>query len=164
MFSFPGGLEGKASACNAGDLGSIPGSGRSPGEGNGNPFQYSCHGQSHGWRSLIGYSPWCHEESDTTEQRHILAHGDKWFGNKSVGKRENKIFSLPLEIRWFQLQNQTGTTTQLKEDGIKVILSDVFLKDSGKHMPRLYAKVANIEQEEKEAPDKFLHSLLLLLS
>ena len=39
---FPGGLEGKASACNAGDRGSIPGSGRSPGEGNGNPIQYSC--------------------------------------------------------------------------------------------------------------------------
>ena len=39
---FPGGLEGKASACNAGDRGSIPGSGRSPGEGNGNPLQYSC--------------------------------------------------------------------------------------------------------------------------
>ena len=40
--SFPGGSEGKASACNVGDLGSIPGSGRSPGEGNGNPLQYSC--------------------------------------------------------------------------------------------------------------------------
>ena len=39
---FPGGSEGKASACNAGDPGSIPGSGRSPGEGNGNPLQYSC--------------------------------------------------------------------------------------------------------------------------
>ena len=39
---FPGGSEGKASACNAGDLGSIPGPGRSPGEGNGNPLQYSC--------------------------------------------------------------------------------------------------------------------------
>ena len=39
---FPGGLEGKASACNAGDLGSIPESERSPGEGNGTPFQYSC--------------------------------------------------------------------------------------------------------------------------
>ena len=38
----PGGSEVKASACNAGDLGSIPGSGRSPGEGNGNPLQYSC--------------------------------------------------------------------------------------------------------------------------
>ena len=40
--SFPGGSEDKASACNAGDPGSIPGLGRSPGEGNGNPLQYSC--------------------------------------------------------------------------------------------------------------------------
>ena len=39
--SFPGGSDGKASACNVGDLDSIPGSGRSPGEGNGNPLQYS---------------------------------------------------------------------------------------------------------------------------
>ena len=39
---FPGGLDGKESACNVGDLGSIPGLGRSPGEGHGNPFQYSC--------------------------------------------------------------------------------------------------------------------------
>ncbi|KAI4548149.1 hypothetical protein MG293_000479 [Ovis ammon polii] len=39
---FPGGSEVKVSACNVGDLGSIPGSGRSPGEGNGNPLQYSC--------------------------------------------------------------------------------------------------------------------------
>ena len=41
-YGFPGGSVGKASACNVGDLGSIPGSGRSPGEGNGNPLQYSC--------------------------------------------------------------------------------------------------------------------------
>ena len=39
---FPGGSEGKASACNAGDQGLIPGLGRSPGQGNGNPLQYSC--------------------------------------------------------------------------------------------------------------------------
>ena len=39
---FPGGLDGKESACNAEDLGSIPGLGRSLGEGNGNPLQYSC--------------------------------------------------------------------------------------------------------------------------
>ena len=41
---FPGGFEGKASACNAGDPGSIPESGRSPGGGNGNPLQYPCLG------------------------------------------------------------------------------------------------------------------------
>ena len=39
---FPGGSDGKESTYNVGDLGSIPGSGRSPGEGNGNPLQYSC--------------------------------------------------------------------------------------------------------------------------
>ena len=39
---FPGGSEAKAHACNAGDLGSIPGLGRFLGEGNGNPLQYSC--------------------------------------------------------------------------------------------------------------------------
>ena len=39
---FPYGSAGKESACNGGDLGSIPGSGRSPGKGNGNPLQYSC--------------------------------------------------------------------------------------------------------------------------
>ena len=42
MFDFPGGSDGKASVYNAGDQGLIPGSGRSPGEGNGNPLQYYC--------------------------------------------------------------------------------------------------------------------------
>ena len=42
MGGAPGGSEVKASVSNAGDLGLIPGSGRSPGEGNGNPVQYSC--------------------------------------------------------------------------------------------------------------------------
>ena len=42
LFDFPGGSYGKASAYNVGDLGLIPGLGRSPGEGNGNPLQYSC--------------------------------------------------------------------------------------------------------------------------
>ena len=65
---FPGGSDGKESTCNAGDLGLIPGSGRSPGEGNGNPLQYSCPGKSHGWRSLAGYGSWGHKELDTTEQ------------------------------------------------------------------------------------------------
>ena len=47
--SFPGGSDDKASACSAGDLGLIPGLGRSPGEGNGNPFQYSCLENSMDW-------------------------------------------------------------------------------------------------------------------
>ena len=55
---FPGGSDGKASAYNAGDPGSIPRLERSSGEGNGNPLQYSCLEKSHGGRSVVGYSPW----------------------------------------------------------------------------------------------------------
>ena len=68
-----GGSEVKASACNVVDLGSIPGSGRPPGEGNGKPLQYSCLENPHGQRSLVGYSPRGHKESDTTEQLHFTS-------------------------------------------------------------------------------------------
>ena len=45
------------------------------GEGNGNPLQYSCLANLHGQRSLAGYGPWDHKESDTTEQlKHSTAH------------------------------------------------------------------------------------------
>ena len=73
---------------NAGDLGLIPGSGKSPGEWNGNPFQYSWLENPHGQRSLVGYSPWGHKESDTTEQlthTHTHTHtGDKINSNRSI--------------------------------------------------------------------------------
>ena len=49
---FPGDSEGKASACDAGDPGLIPGSGRSPGEGNGNPLQYSCIDRGVWWATV----------------------------------------------------------------------------------------------------------------
>ena len=49
------------------DAGSIPGSGRSPGRGHGNPLQYSCLENPHGQRNLADYSPWGRKESDTTE-------------------------------------------------------------------------------------------------
>ena len=51
-----------------GDLGSIPGLGRSPREGYGNPLQYFCLENAHGQMSQVGYSTWDHKESDTTEQ------------------------------------------------------------------------------------------------
>ena len=67
-WGFPGGSDGKESACNAGDPGSLPGSGRSPREGNDNPLQYSCLENS--WteepgrlQSLLGL-----KELDMTEQ------------------------------------------------------------------------------------------------
>ena len=63
---FPGGSDDKESACSAGDLGSIPGSGRSPGEGNGNPLQYPCleNSKDRGawWATVHGIA-----ESDSTE-------------------------------------------------------------------------------------------------
>ena len=67
---FPGGSVVKnlpASAGDTGDSGSIPGSGRSPGGGHGNLLQYSCLGESREQKNLVGYCPWGHKESDTTE-------------------------------------------------------------------------------------------------
>ena len=65
FLSFPDGSGGKESTCNEGDASSIPGLGRSSGGGNGNLLQYSCLKQSHGQKSLVGYSPKGGKESDT---------------------------------------------------------------------------------------------------
>ena len=64
---FPGGSAGKESACNEGDLGSIPGLGRCPGGGHGHPLQYSCLENPHGQRSLVGNGTWGRKELDTTK-------------------------------------------------------------------------------------------------
>ena len=68
---FPGGSDGKASAYNAGDLGLIPGSGRCPGEGNGNPLQYYCLENPMDRGVWEDPSPWGPKESDTTERLHF---------------------------------------------------------------------------------------------
>ena len=65
---FPGGSDGKESTCIVGDLGSIPGLGRSPEGGHRNPLQHSCLENLPGQRNLVGYSPWGHKESYTTER------------------------------------------------------------------------------------------------
>ena len=64
---FPSGSDGKASACNAGDPGSIPGLGRSPGEGNGNPLQYSC------LENSMDGEAWWATESDQLSDFHFLS-------------------------------------------------------------------------------------------
>ena len=56
ILGFPGGSDGKEFSCKLGDLGPIPGLGRSPGEGKGHPLQYSCLKNPHGQRSLAGHS------------------------------------------------------------------------------------------------------------
>ena len=74
---FPGVSVVKNLPANAGDMGSIPGSGKSPEEGNGNPLQYSCQGNPMDrgvWWAI--YSPWGHKESDITEcvRTHVHTH------------------------------------------------------------------------------------------
>ena len=63
LWGFHGGSDGNESACNAGDLGSIPGLGRSPGEGKGHPLQGSCLENPQIQRYLVGYSPWVTKSS-----------------------------------------------------------------------------------------------------
>ena len=65
---FPGGSDGKQTAHNAGDPGSVPGLGRFPGGECDDPLQSSCQEKPHGQRSLAGYSPRGHKELDTTER------------------------------------------------------------------------------------------------
>ena len=65
--TLPGGLDSKESTCNAGDLDLIPGLGRSPGRGHGDPLQYSCLQNPHGQRSVAG----CSKESDMTERGYL---------------------------------------------------------------------------------------------
>ena len=65
-WGFPGGSVVKNLPANARDVGSIPGLGQTPGEGNGNPLQYSCLGESHRQRNLRGHSSWGRKEEDRT--------------------------------------------------------------------------------------------------
>ena len=68
FWGFPDASVGEESACNTGDGGSVPGLGRSPGEENGYPLQYSCLENSMGREPGRLHSPWSHKESDMTER------------------------------------------------------------------------------------------------
>ena len=94
----PGGSDGKESTFNAGDRGLIPGSGRSPGEGNGNLLQYSCLGKSYRQRSLLGYSPWGCKESDMTEGL-ILSHFSMALGRKQHAPGINRNVSQDIFLK-----------------------------------------------------------------
>ena len=79
---FPGSSDGKESACNKGDTGLIPGSGRSPGGGHGSPLQYSCRENPldrGAWRGGGLYSPWGHKATEVTKHTtHRGREGDRW--------------------------------------------------------------------------------------
>ena len=87
---FPDSSAGKESACNAGDLGLVPGLRRLPGGGHDNPLQYSCLENPYRQRSLVGYNLWGQKELDTTERLSTAQH----------------IWSLSLYI-WISLVVQT---------------------------------------------------------
>ena len=72
-WGFSGNSDDNETACNTGDLGSIPGSGRSPGEGNGNPLQYSCLENSK-TEEPGRLGSWGPKELDTTEQQTQFTH------------------------------------------------------------------------------------------
>ena len=76
MGSFPGGSDDKEYTYNVGDLDLIPGLRRSPGEGHGNPLQYSCLENPRGQRSLACNSLWCRKESDTTDRLSKVEYGN----------------------------------------------------------------------------------------
>ena len=107
---FPGISVGKGSACNAGDMGSIPGSGRSPGEGNPLDFPVFLPGKSHGQRSLVSYSSQSHKEQDTTEglsmyacmlkgQRSYSQAWYYWLRTKLPGRPQSAGLSVYLESK-----------------------------------------------------------------
>ena len=83
--AFPGGSVVKNPSTKAGDVGSVSGSGRSPGVGNGSPRQYSCLGEFYGQRSLEAYSPWGRRELDMTE---------RLSSSSSIGSKQHKCIIL----------------------------------------------------------------------
>ena len=79
VIGFPGGSDSKESACHVEDLDSIPGFEISPGARHDNPLQYSCLENPHEQGSPVGYSPWGHKESDTTERPSFLSEVEMGF-------------------------------------------------------------------------------------
>ena len=112
IYSFPGGLDGKESACNAGDLGSIPGLGRSPGGGHGNLVQYSCLENPRGQKSLAGYSSWGCRELDTTEwlSTHSTQGAQSFLAHNSQPRRQSQyIRTQRLETCTLSLSSEAVT-------------------------------------------------------
>ena len=120
---FPSGSVVKNLPANAGDMGLIPGSGRFPGEGNGNPPQYSCLGESHGQRSLAGYSSWgCKrvEHNLATKQQHLSSH--RWTESKDEIYFSNDILCTfqPKTILYWKISCKNGIATWRNTERIEI--------------------------------------------
>ena len=118
---FPGGSDGKESACDAWDLPLIPRLGRSPGEGNGNLLQYSCLENPHGQRRLAGYSLWGCKELDTDWATKQKQQQDAYrLTEASKGRSEQMLH------RWYcKLSRAGGIFASLDPLGNEPICSQV---------------------------------------
>ena len=95
FLDFPGGSEVKVSACNVGDLGSIPGSGRSPGEGNGNPLQYSCLENP-----MVGGAWWAIQSMGSQKVRHNWATSLSLSLSSAFSKASLNIWKFTVRVLW----------------------------------------------------------------
>ena len=105
---FPSGSDGKESACNAGDLSSIPRLGRFPEGGHGNPLQCSCLENPHIQRSLVDYSPQGCKESDI----HIGIKSEPTLEHYSAVKWNEVLMQVS---KWMELQNTPSEKTQTQK-------------------------------------------------
>ena len=100
-----------ANAREVSDTGLIPGSGKSPEEGNGNPLQYSCleNPRIHGQRSLAGYSPWDRKELDMTV---VTQHASMHFKKNRTGTKQTSghVIGPPFQAWWWG-----GSTVRTQE-------------------------------------------------
>ena len=91
-----GGSDGKESACNAGDPGSLPG--KIPWRRKWQPTPVFLPGKSHGQRSLLGFSPWCCKESDTTDPTFVYS--------KETSKEEGCFSIASDQVFWLETKSQ----------------------------------------------------------
>ena len=127
----------KESACNSGDLGLIPGLGRSPGRGHDNLIQYSCLENPNGWRCLEGYSPWGYKESEMTEW---LSTAQTWTVCVQVtwtARRSNQSILKEYSLEWLKLKLQCFGHLMRRADSLEKILLLGKVKDRRKRWQRM---------------------------
>ena len=110
---FSGDNSGKEPPANAGDIrdeGSIPGWGRSPGGGRGNPLQYSCLENLQGQRSLVGYSPWGCKESDATQATEHACTHVPLYEHTIIGLSSHFISGYLGSLQFLTVRNKTIKT------------------------------------------------------